>query len=393
MLAVAVVSLSGCTAAGQARWTMTDLGTLGSRADRIAVAINDRGQIIGNAGPSAPRAFLWQDGKITGLGTLGGTQSAATAINDHGQVIGSSTVKSGSRHAFLWQNGRMRDLGTLGGRQSAATAINDHGQVVGWSTTTSGAHHAFLWQNGRMRDLGTLGGNKSEANAINNHGQVVGWSTLKPGPDPNNPTQYPDPRRATHPFLWQTGRMTDLGTFRGLPISTAVAINERGDVIGTASWWSGGNLHESKAFSWQKGRLTALPTRGGDDTYAIAINNRGEIAGGSQDADTWSHPVLWRNGKLTDLGLIGTHAGDAFSGTGGASAINDIGQVVGEITKGQAGHAFVWQDGLMTDLGKLGGTESEAIAINEHGQVVGTNVPVGSQYTDYPCHAVLWSTS
>lgn len=69
------------------------------------------------------RAFVWQNGKITDLGTLGGTKSIATGINNLGQIVGYSSINSGQNHAFLWQNGKMTDLGTLGGEWSEAYSI------------------------------------------------------------------------------------------------------------------------------------------------------------------------------------------------------------------------------------------------------------------------------
>jgi probable HAF family extracellular repeat protein len=64
------------------------------------------------------------------LGTLGGRSSFAAAVNGRGQVIGDSDTGTGSTgtgegHAFLWQNGSMTDLGTLG------FGTNFLGQVVG----------------------------------------------------------------------------------------------------------------------------------------------------------------------------------------------------------------------------------------------------------------------
>jgi probable HAF family extracellular repeat protein len=91
------------------------------------------GQIAGNSvNHSAPTIYT-----VTDLGGLSGTQSAQA--NDSGQIVGKS-----ANHAFLWENGSVKDLGTLGGEVSSANAINDRGQVVGESGTATGEIHAFL---------------------------------------------------------------------------------------------------------------------------------------------------------------------------------------------------------------------------------------------------------
>jgi probable HAF family extracellular repeat protein len=82
---------------------------------------------------------------MTDLG--GGDFSKADAINDKGQIVGLSTVGT-EDHASLWQDGKMTDLGLIGGNQSEALAINRSGEIAGWSNTTGGASpifHAVLW--------------------------------------------------------------------------------------------------------------------------------------------------------------------------------------------------------------------------------------------------------
>ena len=374
-----VTPLALAPAAAKPQLTMIDLGTLGGSFS-TAVAINNRGQVVGSSTTASGQthAFLWEDGTMIDLGTLGGDSSEAVTINDRGQVIGFSKTASGQTHAFLWQDGALIDLGTLGGPDSSARAINKHGWVVGSSTTASGQTHAFLWKDGVMTDLGTLGGASSEANAINDRGQVVGSSRIAAS-------------SCSRAFLWEDGAMIDLGSFftgachpnRPLPSDAALAINNRGQVVGH----SGLDIESlERAFLWEKGVMTDLGYLFDRILAAVAINNRGQIVVSSLHPLNETVDFVWEEGRRIPLGTLGGSYTDAV-------AINERGQVVGSSHinppwgPGPANpHAFLWEDGVMTDLGTLSPifvSRSEALAINDRGQVVGwseTAWPAGQRH-------------
>ncbi len=121
---------------------------------------------------------------MTDLGTLGGSTSGANAINASGQITGVAYTNGTSNydHAFLYSNGKMTDLGTLGGQNvSVGTGINDSGQVVGYAYASNGLT-AFVDSNGTMTDLNSLispscGMTLLEATGINDAGQIIGWGT------------------------------------------------------------------------------------------------------------------------------------------------------------------------------------------------------------------------
>ncbi len=170
-----------------------------------AECLNDQDQIVykdvqDTSIDTDGNTLLWTQGKTqTFQVPLGyASRGIVTArLNNRDQAVGTvdtgqvSSVNRGEfsssdiSHAFLWEQGRLQDLGTLGGEDSGADDINNVGQVVGWAETTRPDHrgnvpfHAFLWQKGKMTDLNDLipGGSEwvlQRADAINERGQIVG---------------------------------------------------------------------------------------------------------------------------------------------------------------------------------------------------------------------------
>ena len=311
---------------------LIDLGPLPGGYSSYTNWINSREQIVGQSqnGLIDPLtdipefvAAVWQDGKAIDLGTFGGGFSLATANNNRQQVVGcafNDTLDSFSPtgvfygigigpqqlRAFRWQDKQLRDLGTLGGPDACAVWINDSGEIVGASFMNSIVNPAsglptlapFLWENGRMLDLGTLGGSVGLALMNNNRDQVIGQSSLA-----ENPGACFTGEPGCHAFLWDRGTLRDLGTLGGT-FSIPNWINDAGEVVGVANTAGDQQQH---ATLWKSGETTDLGTLPDDcDSRAFALNSKREIVGWSVSCDgTSTRAVVWeKGGPALDLNAL-----------------------------------------------------------------------------------------
>lgn len=306
---------------------------------------------------------------------------------------------------------RVTHLDSLGGTISRGNSINNRGWVAGYSNLAGNQNrHATLWLDESPFDLGTLGGpNSSVAWPVkNNRGLIVGISQTS-APEPLGETWscaiFFAPATATGytclGFVWEKGVMRALPTLGGNN-GYAAAANNRGQVVG----WAENTVHDPtcvppqvlqfRAVLWEpdKNRTRELPPLPGDTSgAATAINDRGQVVGISGTCDqavgrfTAAHAVLWEKGKVIDIGNLG----EAHWNT--PTAINQRGDVVGFASLPGSDpddpvlRAFLWtRRGGIQNLGTLpGDVSSQAQGINDRGQVVGLSCDAGGS-----CRAFLW---
>jgi probable HAF family extracellular repeat protein len=276
----------------------------------------------------------------TAIGALSGASGStiATSVNAVGQIAGSSPVATGDQHAFLYSNGVMTDLGTLGGTASVAYGLNASGQVVGASSTAAGAQHAFLYSNGVMTDLGTLGGTGSVAYGINAAGEIAGTLTTAAG----NPEGFSYANGSMTPITYYTNNSLYVTRV------TARAVNAAGDILvdsveydGTADETSVSRLH-GKTFielaPLETYTCTALVTGNALPIWSqfvgLALNDAGLAVGTYLACPTNGPFSAWSSDQTLALTL------PSGQDPSRALGINNSNTVVGEYTTASGLHAF-----------------------------------------------------
>lgn len=138
-------------------------------------------------------------------------------------------------------------------------------------------------------------------------------------------------------------------------------LNDRGEAV---LWAQLQNLRQA-ALLWKDGKLQDLGTLGGKQAWPHAINQRGQVAGESQLADGTMHAFVWEDGKMRDLGTEPGLESRAWD-------LNERGVAVGSVQhpKTKESHAVRWSGGKLERLKDLG-KSSSALYVNERGDIAG----------------------
>ncbi len=287
---------------------------------------------------------------------LGGANSIAYATNVFGLAVGGAEtgkpdpsaadfcgfkayglVTSGDICApFVWYNGVMRQLPTLGGNNGSATQINLFGVIAGEVENTlrdPGCPERLQfkpvkWQDSKVIELPTYPGDPDAvAYAINDFGQVIGSSGQCAPFNPNLQLAM----APLHPLLWERdGSVKYLGTLGGTGrnfANLAININNRGHVVGTSAL-AGDRVNHAFLWTEQKGMQDLGALHPSDvNSGAAGINDFDEITGISVPADGAPSAFVWRNGQMTDLNTMVRGAGKLHLLLG--SSINNDGEIIG----------------------------------------------------------------
>jgi probable HAF family extracellular repeat protein len=222
-----------------------------------------------------------------------------------------------------------------------------------------------------MTDLHVPSTSGSYANSVNDQGDICGYFTSSSG---------------MRGFIRSGNTTTTLTGFGGN--TWGFGINNNGQVAGR----SVNAQSKDRAYLYSSGDvyqdLGSLPNAE-PAASAFALNAAGIAVGEvavNNVVNSNRHPAIFNGSTITDLGTFGGN-------TGRATAINASGVVVGVadtsviVNFEPNQHAFRYASGNKTDLGTIGGRHSFAEAINSGGQIVGESNPLNS--TAY--HAVLWN--
>ncbi len=252
--------------------------------------------------------------------------------------------------------------------QSLAYGINLKGEAIGQSRGDDGFWHSVIWSSdGQVKDLGLREDYKADQKTLPRQNEIHGAQPFSPkgvwiGPskefgrqDPackgeckrlgelSEDVQLGYSKQAN--IQWGYIRVRGKTSMQISPLSKGFdifpnSVNTHSQVVGWGTTDKGSSGH---GFLFQDGKTIDLGAARGGNSSANDINDMGQIVGESMDGNNVTRPVLWSvvGEKVSALDLSrGLAAPDQWSGR--ANAINNNGEVVGQLQTAGKSHPFIW---------------------------------------------------
>ncbi len=294
-------------------------------------AINDSGQVLG-WWPTDGEAYIISPGEVWTKNIIKTTGSPLT-MNNAATIIG---IEAPENAAFikLWEQ-PPTGAGCGIGSGGAATTINQAGAIAGICPLRRGQTGVFWAPPNVNETLISFPHDKwpnnqvsvSETISLNDLNQIVGsWKNYS---TPWSGFFYDSTSKKLNTTFNMPNAVTTYPT----------SINDNQEVVG--NWFDQNGVEHG--FYWNAtAGFSDIDVAGDTNMYLVGINNQSVILGGWEDANTPPefHTVTIENGQPT----ASINVPKSISGSTFGTAINNVGQVVGEY-KTQEG---VWRGFIYT---------------------------------------------